>query len=148
MQSLEAHGGRLLALLESPMRLSAEQREKDLDCLKRRLKLALFGRFSRCTYYFMASPVETRQRAVPFSQTGWRFAVCRNSERAASFQQTNSVLVKNFRKKRSTSQSGPSWPASPVKPKPFRPTSQKHHLKFGGTLWSEWKISDEDRRLF
>ena len=76
--------------------------------LKRRLKLALLGRFSRCTYYFMASPVETRQRAVPFSQTGWRFAVCRNSERAASFQQTNSVLVKNFRKKWSTSQSGPS----------------------------------------
>lgn len=37
-------------------------------------------------HYFMESPVETRQRAVPFSQTGWRLAVCRDNERAASFQ--------------------------------------------------------------
>ena len=37
-------------------------------------------------HYFMKSPVETRQRAVSFSQKGWRMAICRDNERAASFQ--------------------------------------------------------------
>ena len=75
--SLEAHGGRLLALFES-----AEQREKDLECLRRRLKLALFGRLSRCTTLWNLQLKQDSEQSLLVRRVGaWPYAETMNAPR-------------------------------------------------------------------